>query len=378
MIYSVNYLELTEKINPIVFAKYLSDTHWQQFPRKRKDIKVFQREINGVLHQVTIPMDDTLTDYHEAMLEAVRGVAVAEDKALEQVFLYLLNPNADILKIRVEKRDVETGHILLDDAISIYENVKRLLAAAAMDELRPAAMHLGRPDSSVSSFLSDCRFGQTEVGSYVVSVVCPIAKLDETEYRQLTMFESEEQSNSFTRKVTSRIMRSLSKVKGRIDEGDFDISDDGGDIISTNFYEALLGMELAGEGTKVEFNSCWAPSIPQTEALPDRVAFNHNYFEPISAAVLRIKAKAGRKERIIGRIKKLESTPDVETRVAGKITVAYLDESEKARTAVCELKKDDYDRALEAHEKGQYVVIVGDMTKGRKSYIKCETFAVLE
>ena len=98
MIYSVNYLKLTEKINPIVFAKYLSDTHWQQFPRKRKDIKVFQREIDGVFHQVTIPLDDTLTDYHQAMLEAVRAVSIAENKAMEQVLLFLLNPNKDILE----------------------------------------------------------------------------------------------------------------------------------------------------------------------------------------------------------------------------------------------------------------------------------------
>lgn len=39
----------------------------------------------------------------------------------------------------------------------------------------------------------------------------------------------------------------------------------------------------------------------------------------------------------------------------GKITVVYLDENDKKRTAAVQLEKEDYYRAIEAHEKGLYV-----------------------
>ena len=42
MIYSVNFLDLTEKINPLAFSKYLNDTGWNLFQTKRKDVKVYQ------------------------------------------------------------------------------------------------------------------------------------------------------------------------------------------------------------------------------------------------------------------------------------------------------------------------------------------------
>ena len=160
MTYSVNYMDLAEKISPFAFVKYLRDTGWQLF-------------------QVTIPVEKNLSDYKQAMYKAVETVSEVEDKSVEQVLLYLLNPNTDILKIRLERKEIEAGNILLDDAIRIYENTKKLLAATALDILHPRKYHQGRIDESILKFLSSCRFGQTEIGSYVVSVVCPFAELDD-------------------------------------------------------------------------------------------------------------------------------------------------------------------------------------------------------
>jgi len=53
-----------------------------------------------------------------------------------QVRLYLLNPNTAIIKIRLEKLGVESGNILLDDAIKLYDNVKKLLAAQSGVRIR--------------------------------------------------------------------------------------------------------------------------------------------------------------------------------------------------------------------------------------------------
>lgn len=64
-------------------------------------VLIFQLQTDFDFFQVTIPMDKGLSDYKEAMYKAVETVALAEHKSIEQVMLFLLNPSADILKIRL-------------------------------------------------------------------------------------------------------------------------------------------------------------------------------------------------------------------------------------------------------------------------------------
>ena len=382
MIYSVNFMDLTEKISPLAFAKYLKDMGWEQFQSKRQYIKIFQYEKNDNFFQVVIPTEKKLNDYKEAMYKAVVTVAEVENKSVEQVMLYLLNPNTDILKIRLEKKNIEAGNILFDDAIRMYENAKRLLAATALDILHPKKYHQGRMDDCVLKFLSSCRFGQTEIGSYVVSVVCPFAELDENEeYKQLSIFSDEEQcANSLTRQVTSRVMKNISFIKNQIDSGEMEklILQDEDKIISANFYEALGGLNLDSNGADVEFIAEWSPIVKNVDFVKNRILLTHDYYQPIETTIERLKDETNKSTRIIGRIKKLESSPDVQKRKIGKITVVYLDENDKRKTVTVNLNKNEYDKAIKAHERGFHVEIVGEISCGKKASMSCESFAVIE
>lgn len=382
MIYSVDFIELTEKINPLAFVKYLKKTRWLPFHTKRSDIKVFQNERGLDFYQVTIPMEKSLGDYQQAMYKAISTVAEVESKPIEQLMLYLLNPNADILKIRLDKKNVETGSILFDDAIRMYENAKKLLAATALDILHPKRYHQGRIDDTILDFLSNCRYGQTEIGSYVVSVVCPFAELDDGDGSyQLSIFSEEpECERSLTRKVTSRLMDNLSIIKRYIDEGEMDrlLTLDSKNIISANFYEALIGLNLSSEDTGVEFRAEWSPFVKAPNHIQNKVMLSHDYYQPIQATINKLKEETSKATKIIGRIKKLESSPDVQTRTTGKITVVYLDESDHCKTVTVKLEKNDYDKAIEAHEKGSHVEIIGQLSSGKRPTMECESFGIID
>ena len=234
----------------------------------------------------------------------------------------------------------------------------------------------------VLKFLSSCRFGQTEIGSYVVSVVCPFAELDENEdYKQLSIFSDEEQcANSLTRQVTSRVMKNISFIKNQIDNGEMDklILQDGDKIISANFYEALGGLNLDSNGADVEFIAEWSPIIKNTDCVKNRILLTHDYYQPIETTIERLKDETNKSTKIIGRIKKLESSPDVQKRKIGKITVVYLDENDKRKTVTVNLNKNEYDKAIKAHERGFHVEIVGEISCGRNASMSCESFAVIE
>lgn len=374
MNYSVNFLEMTVHINPLTVVQYLKDTGWKIFPRKNEAVKVLQYKTENELLQVNVPMDKKLFDYKEAMFESIVTLAKLEKKSLETVFLYLMNPNADILKIRLERQDVEVGNILLDDAINIYENTKKLLSAAAQDVLHPKKYHQGRVDTDIQKFLSECRFGQTEVGSYVVSIVCPFVNED---ILQTSIFADEDvKANSLTRKVTSRVMENLARIKMHIDEGD--LASLTQEPISVNFYEAVKGLNLQAEGARVEFRAEWSPSIRNNPTANQSVLLTHDYCQPMESVIQKLKGHTKKTTAIVGRIKKLESSPDAKNRDKGRITVTYLDENNKARTLVTDLDAGDYVRALEAHGKGWYVQLTGELsTKKNVATMRCESFDVI-
>lgn len=384
MQYTVNYFDFAEKINPFLFSKYLKDTGWEQFPSKRTKVKIYQIENERGFYQVNLPVDRRLSDYKQAMYRAVQTAAEAGDREIQSVLLYLLNPYSDILKIRLANPDMESGNISLDDAIRVYDNAKRLLAAAAQDVLHPRKYHQGRMEDAVSKFLSECRFGQTEIGSYVVSVVCPFAELDEQkEYQQLSFFSDEEKcASSLTRQVTSRVMDNLYQIKKSVDEDNMDelIARTEKCVISANFYEALMNLNENSERTDVEFIAEWSPTVKNNQCAYNRVMFSHDYYEPIRAAVNRLREEKAAATRIYGRIKQLDSTPDVAKRKDGRITVVYLDENNRSRTIIVRVDKNDYDKAITAHSKGYFVEIIGNMAKStnRKAVMECEAFRIID
>lgn len=383
MRYSVNYLDLAEHINTLLFSRYLKDTGWEQFPSRKTKVKVYQHENDTGFYQVNLPMDKSLSDYKEAMYLAVQTVAIAENRDPKSVLLYLLNPNSDILKIRLANPNVESGNIPFDDAIRVYDNTKKLLAAAAQDILHPRKYHQGRIEDAVSKFLSECRFGQTEVGSYVVSVVCPFAELDDQKgYQQLSFFSDEEKcANSLTRKVTTRVMENLHWIKNTVDEDNMEelVAQAEKCGISSNFYEALMNLNENSEGTDLEFMAEWSPTVRNEQCSHNRILFSHDYYEPIRATVNRLRQQKATATKIFGRIKQLDSTPDVAKRKDGKITVVYLDENNRSRTIIVRVDKNDYDKAITAHSKGYFIEVIGQMTKSAKrtAMMECEAFQII-
>ena len=59
-------------------VEYLENSGWKPIPRKRQDIKVFQKETTKGFFQVTIPLDPGLSDYDDAMEEAIRMITRAD------------------------------------------------------------------------------------------------------------------------------------------------------------------------------------------------------------------------------------------------------------------------------------------------------------
>lgn len=375
MVNPSDFKKLAGHVSHVEFAKYLRDLGWKTLQTKRNVVNVFQYQKESAFYQVDIPNDRSLSDYARAMCRAIEEVARFAEKSAEQVLLELINPMSDIVRIRLVNDELEAGSIYVEDAINLYENAKKLIAAAAMDVLSPKEHHRGRPDTKVQKFVSSCRFGQTEIGSYVVSVACPISIINDGDIKRLTLFEDKDEgSDSFTRKTVNKMITSIQAIKENIDSGSLREYLDK-ESISVNFLEALNLIGINKDKTQVDISVKWAPTVEANRTNFSTVSLTHDYSSPIETVIKKIKSNIIEEKMYIGKISNLDASSDIEKRTNGIVKLVFLNENNKPFTVKVKLSLEDYNQAIEAHSKGKYVRVLGTLS-GKD--MKCTEFSVEE
>jgi hypothetical protein len=373
MIYSVYYEELAGRIKHFDMIKYLNDLGWNQIQSKREKINIFQLKNSNGIFQADIPISRDLRDYQAAMYRNVLCIAEALHKTVEQVILELLNPSSDFLRFRINEPAIEGGSIFVEDAISLYNNAKRLLMATAMDIFRPQLWHAGRQEKSAVEFVNKCKFGQTAVGSYIVYVVCPIFKFDiENQIVTSPLFSVEDEcSQPLSRQIINKLISSVEIVKNAIAQQSLDniihTNAYSEQCISANFLEALSSINIFRNNSTLDITAQSDPTVKHNTLSTASVSIDHDYFSPIDTFVRKVKSFQGSEKCYIGQIKTCHAPPDLAHRTEGKITLVFLDGTKKT-TASATLSREDYDVAVEAHRHGKTVKLTGVMTKqsGRK------------
>lgn len=367
MIYSANLTEMAGKINHIDLSKYVSDLNWKKYEgRLKQGIAVYQKTIDNELYQITIPCDRNLYDYDFAMRQVIETLSFTENKSEEQLILELLNPLSDILRVRHISPSVDNGSILFEDAINLFENSKKLLLNATLDCYNYKRIYRGRAPENVQQFINNCRYGQTEIGSYVISLVCPFMSLADGGIQQLSIFTDEEESAfSITRKATKKLIESIAEIKEIIDNGNdlSEIIEDPEKKISVSFVESLSNLNINKENNSLEINATWAPTIRQNKPKITKIEISHDYYAPLKSVVDRYKREDEATTNIIeGRISKLNASPNIEERKNGKATLVYINNESKAKKITLDLTKDDYDIAILAHSEGKTIRARGEIS----------------
>ena len=366
MIYSVDLNEMAGKINHVNLCKYVSDLGWKKYRGKtREGIAIYQKYIGNNFYQITIPCNRNFSDYAYAMRKVVEILSYTEGKSEEQLILELLNPLSDILRVRHISPDVENGSILFEDAINLFENSKKLLLNSALDCCCYKKIYRGRPPENVQQFISSCRYGQTEIGSYVISLVCPFMSLEDSGVKQLTFFtEEEDASISITRKATRKLIESTYEVKEAIETGKnlSELIEDPNKNISVSFIEALSNLNISNDNHSLEIAAKWAPTINLNKSNIEKICLSHDHYAPLKSIVDKYKKEEEKSTQMLeGRISKLDASPNIEERKKGKATLVYINNESKVSKITLNLSIDDYDSAILAHSNGRTIRVRGEL-----------------
>lgn len=327
--------------------------------------------------EVLIPKDRNFADFTERMVDAIEALSASEKRTPVEVLSSVSYPS-DILRFRVISEGSTNGVLPFVEGVDLYNGMKRALLAAACDELRPQSYHPRLVRKEADQYLAGCRLGQTMVGSYIATILCPIDPvLDDPKTRgQVSMFpELARTQTSFYRIVTARVMQSLDTIATRLSQGDAGrlIRPDKGDLqISGNFFEALSVIQPHRRSSSLDVTVSWSPTYFSAPDVPSEVEMLEEYFPLIDDISERLRPDfQPEKRRIVGKVIALYGEQNQENLVEGEVIIRFEDEGTllEARAA---LVPKDYEQACDAHKLGKYVEIFGTLERLKRRYVVAE------
>ncbi len=351
-------------------AAYVRSTGWSYLGNYAKEASVFGKD--G--HSLLVPLASDFADFWRRMQEIVSDLAKFERRSQDSILRDLAYASSDVFRIRLENPLFEDGEVTLDQGILLFDNAQKMVHAAARSAISPKAYHLARAGTQAEDFLKTVKLGQTEIGSYILTIVFPVTPdlLDGQEIEAALPFERKVTKslasglNSLEGAVRSQVARpSLDPFLQAIEYG-----------VSANLCEALSNIGERTEGSTVDTQMTWARNRPTPE-VNTKARFLGGDFSYLRSAAGRLKEQDWDDVILIsGPVTRIES----EKVLFGGEVFIYASVAESPRRVKVTLNQDQYRQANEAHLAGQNIEIGGRIQKsGRYLTIESPTsFSVLK
>jgi len=329
--------DILQLIKPQQVRSYAIAKGWCRVLNVNGGIALFTHP-GGQWDQLIVPMDESFDDYANRLRDVVENLAGFESRPVAEVLNDLLTPEADILRYRIASLATGRGSIPLMEGIRLLEGAKRSILAAACSVVNPIAHHARMSRTEAQQLLGACHLGQTERGSYAVSVSCPLRAVEQDK----TLFPD---SEPFTRRTVSTLMRSLSRMVTSIEADTVPSvfeTHENQPVLSVNLCEALLQMQPAEEDSHLDVKVSWATTLKQQDPIPTIVRIKHEYFPIIEDISKKLRpAQAPAASLFVGNIDNLGGEPGADGRMQGEATLSVMYEEQMQLVRV-DLSPDDW------------------------------------
>lgn len=316
----------------------------------------------GAEFDVTLPAKREMGDYALRMAEALRTLAEVEDRSQLDVIRDVQTTMADLLRIRAPSREAESGTLPLDQAVSFVERSRDMMLAAACAALVKRPVYAKRKAQQAMDYLSHVRMGQTEQGSYVLTIISPVAPELRPAQGTLLPIEPEE---PYGRQVTRTLMDALNALdeaaRTAAVQGDmtpFQAAVSRG--VSANLCDAVAGLSAVSPGEGLDIQVSWSRSRPVDGRVPARVLFGSDSLQIIEEAGRRFRETVPSEdfeaEGVVTRLDRGSSATEGDVTVTGNV-------DGRMHRIVVRLGAETYSEAVRAHDERRTVKCVGDLVK---------------
>ena len=359
------FKSIIDRLDAEKLCRYLNNMKWQQLP----DLfggKIKQFQSMNEEEVVLVPISRNFTDYYREVKETLCIIAQVEGKTIEELTNKLLNPSQDILKWRIADELTNRGVIPFNSMTENIEHIKDLLASTILDVTTPSKIHSKLYTKEVNSQLSNYQFGQTEIGSYILNILCPLG------YYQYNLFDPEHEEIPLGRKVNLKILEGISKVQTSIKNQSTELQDilDEGKI-SVNFLSALTKLYDENNNADVSIKADWnvyVPLPPNIDA--SQVQLNTECYEPLMYVIEKNlpQQEQNIEKTFCGKISSISGDANIENREIITIVVAAIDDDLRKTNVKVELNSHTYlSLVTDAFESGSNVIVTGILSTTAKS-----------
>ena len=314
------------------------------------------------LPEIIIPRTQRLGDYALVVAQLIGVFARVAEVSETTIYHDLIITDRDVIRARAPD-DAGDGSIDLSSGVKLVRGARGLMLAAARALRYPQPLYTGT-DQEANYFLRRMRLGQTEHGSFVVTMITPAIPPITDEF--LSNSSDEVKAALMPRMVTRRLAQALTAARHAAelaaggDDHAFDQAVPEG--VSADLCDALRNM--IKPFPTLDISVSWAQTWPAA-----RQAFS---FSNADAPILRAAAESFRSRE-----------PRRSVQLSGSVRILSRDERDRdgtvtikaridgeTRSVTTTLTQSDYERAIRAHDARAPLTVSGDLERaGRRWHL---------
>ena len=341
-----------QAISPAALSAYARSAGWRKIEGYGAHSDVYAAE---EMPEVILPRTERLGDYASVVSRLIAIFAKAAGRDELSLYRDLVTADRDVVRTRVTETD--DGSLTLNRGVDLISGTRDLVLAAACSLREPQPLYRLGANREANELLEGIRLGQTEHGSFVVTLLTPVVSPP----LPTLLPEYEVSDDPIERQMTRRLTEALAatgEATERATAGDgtaFAESVDRG--VSANLCDALV--KLIGPFPTLDISVAWARTRPIS---PSREVFR---LARADAAILSEAARQFRNRepqldtRLFGTVQRLRRDED---EVSGTINLRTSIDGKNRSVAVV-LKKTEYDRAIQAHKERMPIILYGDLER---------------
>lgn len=321
--------------------------------------------------QLFLPLSREPRDFENRLREFVWSLAAIEHEDPNALVTNLRYATADLVRVRLSSPRVGPGELPLEDGAELFEGTRDLMLAAACAAIDTRPSFGPRMPRQATDYLDHVRLGQTEPGSYVVTVISDVS----APAQQSLSLGDIAIGVPFERQVTTRLISALSSARDAAhsileEQSDYSAFDDAVEHgVSANLCQSVSTMGADRAAAEVQVSVEWASSSPPILDSPPVVAFAPEVLPVMREAVTHLRQLGPFDDEVVeGFVGRL--TRGNEDEIG---TIVIDGEARGSRRNVhVELPDAQYEMAVEAHRDRRPVRIRGTLYKRGKSWVLSE------
>jgi len=352
--------EVLNSLRPVDVISYLRAAGWSREADIGDKASIWVNTGNPAFDLV-VPLRRDAADFAIRIAEVLGILEAVEQRSQEQLLKDLLTASADLVRIRALAAQTADGTIPLDLAATFVHHAREMVMAAACATVTPRAYWARRKPTKASEYMERVRMGQTERGSYVLTIHSPVPPALRTETPAESPFE-----RRVMRTLTRSLVSVLTAAQQATETGDlqpFRTAVHSG--VSANLCDALVGLGQISPLKGVEVSVDWSKSRPVDSVPQWTMMIGADFFPIIEEASRLFKETEPREDfELSGFVEKLERPVGVDV---GNVSVTTLIE-DQPRRVIIELGDPEYQIAVRAHSDSRPISCTGNLSKEGRSF----------